>query len=357
MGWKLPAALIVPTAWLFAVCVLTASDPGSQIAPDAVLSNDGHADERRCAECHEQAEHFWDTGHANSLLRTSDRRSLDSLDRLKETLAALNEGMTIEKSESEVLAMHRKQDSIRSARLDWCVGSGNHARTWISTFPDITGSTGLLEFRWTWYEKQQCFAQTPGHSAEVPEGFFGGLGVLFDDTRALRCFSCHSSFIPTRDDVIDEAGIVGGVSCQRCHGPRENHVASEGTEDVGLWKPASRTDAVNRCAQCHRSAEEQSADEIRTDNTSLVRFQPVGMVQSRCFQESAMTCTTCHDPHRPLQSQNSRGIWQCVQCHSPENPDDVLCGNGQSDNCLDCHMPSVKLDSPLELTDHWIRVR
>ena len=104
--------------------------------------------------------------------------------------------------------------------------------------------------------------------------------------------------------------------------------------------------------------EEVDADELRADDPDLARFQPVGLIRSKCFTVSQkMTCTTCHDPHRPLEAQDSLGDWQCIQCHDPAESSDTLCKAGQPENCLQCHMPKVQSTDPLRFTDHWIRVR
>ena len=181
--------------------------------------------------------------------------------------------------------------------------------------------------------------------------------MLFDGPKSFRCFACHTSYLPEERGHIDEAHLIAGVTCQRCHGPRQTHVDSEGSYSDPRWQATDRMDAINRCAQCHRRADELSPEEISPLNRSIVRFQPVGLIQSECFKQSQMTCTTCHDPHTPASQQNSQGIWQCVQCHNPEQAADIHCGAGERDDCLGCHMPRVKMDSPVHFTDHWIRVR
>jgi Flp pilus assembly protein TadD len=70
--------------------------------------------------------------------------------------------------------------------------------------------------------------------------------------------------------------------------------------------------------------------------------------QSACFQKSAMTCTTCHDPHRARRGGEAAG---CRQCHTgPHHPETT---------CIDCHMPKRRAEDAIHvaMTDHFIRRR
>jgi formate-dependent nitrite reductase cytochrome c552 subunit len=219
------------------------------------------------------------------------------------------------------------------------------------------GETDLVEFRWSWYHAVNGFALTPGQPVDGIGGYFDRLGVMFDHPKARACFNCHASRVPLHDGRIDETALRPGVTCQRCHGPRAEHVATGGEVVDPSWRGADRMESVNRCAQCHRRADEQESARIRPENVDIVRFQPVGLVQSACFKGSEMTCVTCHDPHRPLEAQDSLGIWQCAQCHDASHGGQSVCRAGHVDECLDCHMPKVRLDAPVLFTDHWIRIR
>ncbi|GIW98638.1 MAG: hypothetical protein KatS3mg111_1971 [Pirellulaceae bacterium] len=328
----------------------------TRVPPDAVQSTVGMVDESTCAECHSEADSFAQTGHARTLRPANDPLSLDLLRQMAAADKPRQAGLDIEFRDDKVLAVHRAGDRERKVELKWCFGSGEHACTWTSTLPDSLGAIDLLEFRYTWFHGEGVFDISPGQPQQDSAGYFGPLGVLFDGPKARRCFSCHTTYLPIRDGVIEEAHVRGGVTCQRCHGPRARHVASEGEFRDPRWKVQDQMDAIHRCAQCHRRAEEQPPESIWPGNPDIVRFQPVGLVQSACFQNSAMTCTTCHDPHRPLADQNSRGRWQCIQCHDPDADHHVTCAAGEMDGCIDCHMPSVRMEAPIEFTDHWIRV-
>jgi hypothetical protein len=217
--------------------------------------------------------------------------------------------------------------------------------------------TDLLEFRWSWYRQTEGFDLTPGQPSPPGPGYFQHLGMLFDQPKARHCFACHASVVPATGGRIASEAIHPGVTCQRCHGHLADHVASDGADVPKSLKNLSREESVRRCAQCHRSADEQKLEDIRPDHAELVRFQPVGLAQSACFQNSPdMTCMTCHNPHLPLSAQDSRGIWQCLQCHNPDEAAQTHCRAGRTEDCLSCHMPQVPLKAPLTFTDHWIRL-
>lgn len=326
-------------------------------AVDVANSPDGWADENACVNCHEQAEQFDQTGHANTLVPASDADSLKLLAALAASEVGQSEQASVEITDGNIMAVCETGGVVQRAEIDWCFGSGKHARTWVGTLPDSFGALDLLEMRWTWYRSTDSFDVTPGQPKTKGHGAVATLGTQFDAPRAWRCFSCHATRLPAEHGCIETANIAPGVMCQRCHGPRKRHVEAEGAFHDPHWQTSDRMDAVNLCAECHRRPEEQKPGDIHPDNPEIARFQPVGLSQSTCFINSEMTCTTCHDPHKPMSAQDSLGKWQCVQCHDPEDASHTLCAAGRMDDCVSCHMPAIKQESPVSFTDHWIRVR
>ena len=353
------AALLLMLAAPAAVSLHLLFSSRSEPPIDAVHTSAGWADESRCVECHEdEARSFNETGHARTLIRADSDESLRHLLKLNDSQVARDADIHVRQAGPLLEAVHQVGDAERRLPLEWCFGSGEHARTWVGTLADSRGRLDLVEFRWTWYRDISGHAVTPGQSETPAPGYFAQLGTLYDHPKAVRCFACHASVLPLDNGHIRTESLKPGVTCQRCHGPRQQHVESEGAIHDFVWSEASQTEAVNRCAQCHRRADEQSPEDIRPENPRIVRFAPVGLVQSVCFQQSPeMTCTTCHDPHRPLSQQDSLGIWQCTQCHSSEAGPHSECAAGRRDDCLRCHMPKVREDVPLYFTDHWIRIR
>ena len=97
------------------------------------------------------------------------------------------------------------------------------------------------------------------------------------------------------------------------------------------------------------------ADRFEIDSTAY------RLLQSACYQESrgAMTCTTCHDPHRtPGGPEAVRHFRQrCMSCH-PSLSGQAHSQPAQSD-CVPCHMPRRRTEDAVHvvMTDHWIQRR
>lgn len=330
----------------------------SQVPPSRVdIAARDWADESSCIDCHTQAERFFQTGHAQTLSRMTDPQMISLLSSLNECAAAKEEGTSVHVNDDTVAVKSQSHDFSSEATIPWCFGSGRHARTWVSTFLDSNGNTELLEFRWTWYHQSNGFDVTPGQPDLAGEGHFNRLGVYFDSPMARRCFECHASSLHLEHGQIDESSIRCGVTCQRCHGAMASHVASGGDLKPMSLKGMDHVESVQRCAECHRDPTEFDPKIIVPENTAIPRFQPIGLMQSKCFQSSEMSCLFCHDPHRPMESQDSRGDWQCTQCHDGAHDDRPRCGAGQTSSCIRCHMPKVPMRRPVGFTDHWIRVR
>jgi hypothetical protein len=90
------------------------------------------------------------------------------------------------------------------------------------------------------------------------------------------------------------------------------------------------------------------------------------MQRSRCYQNSQLTCTTCHEVHESEHAAASYSI-KCLQCHKDQDCGEfVKLGAKIRENCVDCHMPVQ--DSNLIVADlkgiqvrarirnHWIKV-
>jgi Tfp pilus assembly protein PilF len=270
-------------------------------------------------------------------------------------------------------------------RIDWVVGSGTAARTF------LTVDNGLFtEMPLTWYTQREKWDLSPGYDV---------LNNRFSRAIPDRCMACHNDY---PDDVMHVKGryqmVAEGISCERCHGPGDLHV----NERLANPDPASEIDLtivnpahldldrrLDVCQQCHlngtvsilrhgRSAYQFRPSEALSSHISLFsesagEFKVIShaarMMKSACFVATqataeAMDCTTCHDPHEGFRSAGP-GYFDatCQKCHavqdlaariSPAYAED----HTASSPCASCHMPKEAVnDVPhSSFTDHWIRV-
>ena len=125
---------------------------------------------------------------------------------------------------------------------------------------------------------------------------------------------------------------------------------------------------------CHRHPGKAGVGPLDPENTHLARFQPVGILQSRCYRESkgALSCVTCHDPHARASTDRPAYNATCRSCHqgggsapsSHTEAEEVKpriaglpCPREPAGDCVGCHMPRVNAGQGVLFADHWIRIR
>lgn len=178
-----------------------------------------------------------------------------------------------------------------------------------------------------------------------------------------NCLQCHTTWaahVPGTVNQYRRDDLLPGVTCERCHGPGREHVehhrAHPNDPAHAVVHPGrlDRERAMDLCAQCHTNVRARGAPfsyrpgepldssfrvvRPRFTEDDIVGNQVRSLRESRCFQGSSMTCTTCHDPHRPENPADVRGT--CRACHQPaackEQP--RLPAEVRGD-CTACHMP------------------
>jgi tetratricopeptide (TPR) repeat protein len=338
----------------------------------------------RCAACHrdiydaQQGSHHAATFHVGAGLArmplpdgpVPDRHAPD----VKHTV----------RREGEQLVFETTRDA-RSARalIAYAFGSDDRGTTPVGR--DDAGT--WREARLSHYGDSAVWDVTTGHVAEPPGADSGDphayLGRPLSADVLRRCIDCHTTDVPSARDQAGPASADRGIGCERCHGPGGNHVlamnAAPKFADVAIARPRlADGDQINAlCARCHspRNAEAKPGD------PTSIRFQGTTLTWSRCTTASrgALSCLSCHDPHRDAETSHAYYESKCLACHDPTRtnadvlaehpatdgtrpialPDDVPrvpCPVNPSSGCIDCHMPTRSGVIPhTRFTDHWIR--
>lgn len=267
-------------------------------------------------------------------------------------------------------AYQRPGESSRQ-RVAYTIGSGSHAFGYLIQLGDH-----LFQSPLSYYTKRKAWDVAPGYEQDSHPDF----------TRPVtpECLSCHSGkALPVKDTLNQYQSnpfAAEGITCDRCHGPTENHLKRP--VPGSIINPARLTGAVRDsiCEQCHL------AGELRIPNPgkSIIDFRPGQRLEdtytiylgaqppgtgikvisqaeqlrlSVCSRMSAgkLWCGSCHNPHdMPLPATAAAYYRErCLACHGAtlEKPHAA-----PGRDCVGCHMPQqpAKDGGHTAFTDHRI---
>ena len=262
-----------------------------------------------------------------------------------------------------------EQRNLLERRIDYVMGSGNHART----FLHHKANGEIVQLPLGWYaENGGHWAMSPGYDRAGHDGF--------QRLIAYDCMFCHNGYpeirpggdLPGSPPVYD-GKLALGIDCQRCHGPGLPHLealqrnAAPEQVRASVVNPA-RLDAARQmdvCLQCHlettsrplpnaihrfdrgffsfRAGEPLDAYAYAFDHAPgsgwddkfEINHSGYRLFQSPCFAKSppgAVACTTCHDAHGAPMTRSMAVV--CGGCHAALAP-----GHPAGEDCAGCHMP------------------
>lgn len=289
--------------------------------------------------------------------------------------------------------------NVVEKQIDFVMGSGNHARTYLHRTP----RGALIELPMGWYaDHGGHWGMNPGYDQPAHNGFRRKI--------AYECMFCHNGYpqIPAGHERPGAEPVYldplpEGIDCQRCHGPGGRHVALAGA--AGASQAAIRGAIVNParlsrerreevCIQCHlettsfplpnslprydrgvfgyRPGEPLSASWLFFDHAPDAgrgdKFEIVNAVyrlwKSPCFLQSkgTMECRTCHNPHDVPRGEAAVRLYDaaCRTCHGSDFDQLVASGrHSGTRDCAGCHMPKRRTEDVVHAvaTDHLIQRR
>ena len=322
--------------------------------------------EAACVACHsKESQAHAETRHSRTFHH--DRGLLD-LPRPDHPLADPDvPGVThvFERDDSAIRVKTRDADRVYEAIVAYAFGVADRYVTMVGRDQDGT----YRALRLSSYKTQSgvAWGATAGDVPEYDahENVRGQPMQLRDGV--VRCLYCHVTQSRAFRDPPPEPrpgpeAADKGIGCERCHGPGSNHVAAvkRGFPDPAIVNAgnASAPAIVAQCADCHIVG---LRDEILAapENSMYVRSPGATLTVSRCYTESgeAMSCLTCHDPHRDDNQPAPYYEAKCLGCHSAKTATQTHCRVNPTKDCLKCHMPKVPVAAlHTSLTDHYIRV-
>ncbi len=321
-----------------------------------------------CAPCHpKQVDGYARTGMGNSLGRP--RRHPEGAF----AHAASGSRFTITSTRSGM--RHRIEQAGLAAEyeVDYFIGSGNMGRSYLVRVEDY-----LFQSPVSYYSRRRSWDVSPGYQQDLHPDFNRAVTA--------ECLFCHAGRAApvkgTLNRYQDPPFAAEAISCERCHGPVERHLAEPSTGNIanpGRLAPRAR-DSV--CEQCHLGGEARipnpGADfadfrpgrELEEVFSVYVFRGPAGsgnwkvvshseqLALSACAQASGsgMWCGSCHDPHQKPVDPRRYYRERCLSCHGAALLDRHP---KPSEDCIGCHMPRRATSDVAHtaVTDHQIRRR
>jgi tetratricopeptide (TPR) repeat protein len=369
-----------------------------------VAPRSGYAEPAACAQCHRQiAESYAKTGMGRSLFRPAPANTIEDYIGKNQFFHPLSDTHYSMVVRAGAYYQRRWQTgfdgndtNVEEMKIDYVLGAGDHARSYLHR----TARGSFIELPLGWYsENGGHWGMNPGFDSRHPQ------------TRRMvssDCIFCHDGYPGTTSpgattgaELILNGSLPEGIDCQRCHGPGARHVRLAKTAGA---KPADiRRSIVNParlnanlqmdvCMQCHLEPTSGGIPSLLTrfnrgpfsylsgqplEDFRLYfdykqgtghddRFELVSAAyrlrKSRCFLESkgALTCLTCHDPHRVLPAGEEALKYygqRCLNCHESALKNLISSGkHTASVECIKCHMPERRTEDAVHVsvTDHLI---
>ncbi len=249
-----------------------------------------------------------------------------------------------------------------SEQIDIVIGSGTKGQTYLYWKENL-----LYQLPVSYYVPGKTWCNSPGYPAGMPR---------FNRLIPARCIECHGSNAVIEDagnnvNYFDKKTIVYGVDCERCHGPSADHAAyhtahpkEKKAKFILDQQSLGRQQNLDLCALCHSGIRTQVTPAFtykagdRLEDFSLPKYNADSaasldvhgnqyglLTSSKCFKSSQMTCSSCHNVHGREVDAPALFSQRCISCHNSSAQ--VECkvkpaaGMVLSENCIDCHMPSL----------------
>jgi predicted CXXCH cytochrome family protein len=371
---------------VLAGCSREAAAPPEPPSPHAPIVQVGE----RCLDCHED--------HVRSYRETGMARALEPV--LPSEVAGL-ESVTDAAGWS-----YRFDPDPRGARLVETWGTGAPA---ISAELAFAIGAGLMDRSYAAavgerlaFAPLEVLGGAEGRHAALAPGHAIHAGLRFSTPITEECLACHTDQLPERGYPLDlrpdpATWSPSGISCAACHPGADQHVRwrqddlsgvrRDGRDPIRTPSRAGQVESVSVCARCHLQGDASFLLEpgargvlaaggdllahravfVAAKTTSEIRFvsQVERLMMSRCYTESAenlreaMTCVTCHDPHRSSFDPAERAVVReaCAQCHGETRRPCARSPEQRGDRgCVDCHMRQTGVFDVAEVRihDHFI---
>lgn len=337
----------------------------TRIIPEQIQMKEP-AGAERCVVCHPSEVQ----GFSRSAMAHALRRARNEPDG---TVTAHGSTITMHSSAAGFYQSWENGGDKSEYRVDYVIGSGEHASGYLV---DIGGH--LFQSPVAYYKSRRAYGLAPGYENQPDPDFTRPI--------AEECLLCHSGNALHVSGTLNEyrAPVFAeeAITCERCHGPVEKHLADPRAETI---VNPSKLEAAARnsvCEQCHLFGVARVANPGKKisdyipgkpleDTYTIYRnvmpggapagdFKVISHVEqlalSACARNSGgrLWCVTCHNPHEALAKSVEYYRARCLACHTANLP---AAHPAKDSDCLGCHMPrrDAKDGGHTVFTDHRIQ--
>ncbi len=158
------------------------------------------------------------------------------------------------------------------------------------------------------------------------------------------CGACHTTGWQSFADNggLHQDGLVGiagtweetGITCEACHGPGANHVASQSVSDVTV------DDTAELCGQCHIRGD---AETVPASGGFIRHHEQYNELLAG--PHAGLSCNDCHDAHVGVLYGNAANggiVATCESCHPNQAANN---SHNSVPDCVDCHMPRATMSA------------
>ena len=249
-------------------------------------------------------------------------------------------------------------------RFDITIGSGRKGQSYL-----YWKEGKLFQLPVSYFTPSDSWCKSPGYTADTP---------VYGRPVPALCLECHATNAPTvfkgkneYGDFFDQRQLIYGIDCEKCHGPGARHIefhTEHPGEKAGEYilnaGRLSRQQKLDACALCHSGSRyplkpafsfrvgdrlndfSQAKYDAENASTLDVHGNQYGLLtSSKCFMQSPMDCSSCHNVHRNEVGETRLFSQKCMNCHNGTSHKTctmpATAGLVLSDNCIDCHMPAL----------------
>lgn len=272
--------------------------------------------------------------------------------------------ITIEQRGASMVHRLAERGLTAEYEVAWQIGAGKLAHSYV-----IQNKGYLFESPVTWFRAAGW---------DVSPGYARAQAVDFDRPINETCLYCHAG--PVRFGDADGRRIANpgleAITCERCHGPSEEHVRNPSATNIVNPAKLSNRARDSVCEQCHleglarivnpgkkwqdfqpgRNLEQIAAVYVSEQNGA--EFRPVSQIEqmatSKCASAShgKLWCGSCHKVHGTQIDRRLEIREVCLSCHESLSK---AAHPALKSDCVNCHMPRLPTEyAHVAVTDHRI---